>query len=143
MNMKNTVRVGARNRGGFSLLELMLVLAIIGVLTAVAAFNLAGTGNKAKVKATLASMNTIRAALRTYNLDHNSYPSSLQDLTVGKTAYLSADFKLADGWQNAFLYQAPGTSGHEFDLYSKGIDGTFPSGDDIDVWKQDNGGQSQ
>ncbi len=143
MNTRKTDRIASRNRGGFSLLELMLVLAIIGVLTAVAAFNLAGTGNRAKIKASLASMNTIRNAIRNYNLDHNSYPSALQDLTVGKTAYLATDFKLADGWGNAFLYQAPGSNGREFDLYSKGPDGAFPSGDDLDVWKQDGAGQSQ
>ena len=143
--MKNgkTRRYQVRATGGFSLLELMLVLAIIGVLTAVAAFNLAGSGNRAKIKASYISMNQIRGALRHYQLEHNQYPATLVDLTVGKTAYLGNDFKLADGWGNPFLYQAPGSNGREFELYSKGPDGTFPSADDLDVWKQEGTGQAQ
>ena len=120
---------------GFSLLELMLVLAIIGVLTAVAAVSLSGQGTKAKIKVTQTSMAQIRNALRGYQLDNNVYPPSLQALTVGKTAYLSNDFRLADGWGQDFLYAAPGSNGREFDLFSKGPDGVFGTEDDIDVWK--------
>jgi general secretion pathway protein G len=136
MNNRN---VRAANRGGFSLLELMLVLAIIGVLTAIAAFNLAGAGTRAKIKASQTSMTTIRNALRNYQLDNNIYPTSLQALTTGKTAYLSNDFALADGWQQPFIYAVPGSNGREFDLYSKGPDGVFGTADDLDVWKIGNG----
>jgi general secretion pathway protein G len=133
--MKKTNR--RRMRAGFSLLELMLVLAIIGVLTAVAAVSLSGAGGRAKKNATKASMNTIRNAVRNFQLDNNAYPPNLAALTVGKTAYLSNDFKLADGWGQEFLYAAPGSGGREFDLYSKGDDGVFGTADDIDVWKLD------
>ena len=135
----NTRTVNRAHRGGFSLLELMLVLAIIGVLTAVAAWNLVGTGNRARIKATYASMNNIRQALRSYQLDHTIYPSTLQALVTGPNAYLSTDFKLADGWGQNFLYQAPGRA-HEFDLISKRPDQAYPSADDLDVWNQPQGG---
>jgi general secretion pathway protein G len=132
MNTRPTYRTNAR---GFSLLELMLVLAIIGVLTAVAAWNLMGTSTNAKIKASYASMNMIRTALRTYYLSANAYPSSLQVLQTGPGALLSTDFKLADGWGQPFLYQTPGRN-HEFDLISKGPDMAYPSADDLDVWNQ-------
>ena len=138
-----TKNVRPINRGGFSLLELMLVLAIIGVLTAIAAVSLSGSGTRAKIKATEASMSTIRNALRTYQLDNNIYPASLQALTVGNTAYLANDFKLADGWGQAFIYGAPGSNGQAFDLFSKGPDGSFGTADDIDVWKIGNTANTQ
>lgn len=127
-------------RAGFSLLELMLVLAIIGILTAIAAVSISGSGERAKIKATKASMSTIRGALRSYQLDHNVYPPTLDALTQGRTAYLSNDFRLADAWGQAFVYGVPGTA-HEFDLLSKGGDQTFGTADDIDVWKLDQANQ--
>lgn len=132
--MKNR---NTRNRGGFSLLELMLVLAIIGVLTAIAAVSLSGTGERAKIKATIASMNTIVHALDSYKLDNNIYPPNLAALQAGKTAYLDATRQLKDAWKQDFLYGVPGANGHEFDLYSKGGNGTFENGngDDLDWWK--------
>lgn len=124
-------------RRGFSLLELMLVLAIIGVLTAVAAVSLSGSGERAKRKATIASMAQIANALKLYKLDHNVYPATLTALQAGSTAYLDADKRLQDGWKQDFLYAAPGVGGREFDLYSRGSNGTFESGggDDLDYWK--------
>jgi general secretion pathway protein G len=132
MNTRAYDRVG---RPGFSLLELMLVLAIIGVLTAIAAVSLSGAGERAKRRATIASMSQVVNALQNYKLDHNLYPANLDALRVGTTAYLDQNKQIADGWKQPFLYAAPGTSGHEFDLYSKGGDLTFGTQDDLDWWR--------
>jgi len=134
--MKNR-NVQTRNRGSFSLLELMLVLAIIGVLTAIAAVSLSGTGERAKIKATIASMNQIVHALDSYKLDNNVYPPNLAALQAGKTAYLDANKQIRDGWKQDFLFGVPGANGREFDLYSKGGNGIFENGngDDLDWWK--------
>ena len=75
-------------RGGFSLLELMLVLAIIGVLTAVAAWSVFGQGERAKRRATRASMAVIKNALEQYHLDKSAWPSALLALQAGRTPYL-------------------------------------------------------
>src|ERR1051326_179051 len=72
-------------RGGFSLLELMLVLAIIGVLTAVAAVSVFGQGEKAKKKATRASMAVIKNALDQYHLEKSVWPTTLSALQAGNT----------------------------------------------------------
>jgi general secretion pathway protein G len=119
---------------GFSLLELMLVLAIIGLMTAAAAWALAGRGTAAKIKVSWTSMNTIRSALSAYNLDHSTYPPTLAVLQQGTTPYLESVFELRDGWKNPFLYSPRGTAGKPYDLFSKGPDGTFPSADDLNIW---------
>jgi general secretion pathway protein G len=131
--MKKNRRNNVGNKG-FSLLELMLVIAIIGVLTAIAAWNLTGTGNRAKVKASYASMKVVRNAVRTYQLDHNAYPVSLDIMTQGANPYLSSDNKLVDGWNQSFIYAVPGSNGRDFDLFSKGQDTLFGTADDLSVW---------
>src|SRR5690606_27491429 len=124
-------------RRGFSLLELMLVLAIIGVLTAVAAVSLSGSGERAKRKATIASMAQIANALKLYKLDHNVYPATLTALQAGSTAYLDADNSCQVGWKQDFWDAGSGVGGRDFDLYSRGSTGTFASGggDDLDYCK--------
>lgn len=132
--MRLVKRNGTRARRGFSLLELMLVLAIMGVLMAVAAVSLLGRGREAKEKATRITMDVIKNALRQYHLAKSVYPASLTELQSGKNPYLEADKQLLDGWNRPFLYQTPGSSGREFDLISKGEDGTYPSQDDLNIW---------
>jgi general secretion pathway protein G len=119
---------------GFSLLELTLVLAIIGLLMAVTAYSIFGQGEQAKVKTTLASMKTIKNAIQQYNLNTSSYPPDLSALQTGRAPYLDPDKKMIDGWGAQFIYGVPGHDGHPFDLYSKGSDGTLGTPDDISVW---------
>ena len=128
-------RTTRARRAGFSLLELMLVLAIIGVLTAIAAVSLSGAGERAKRRATIASMHQIVNALNNYKLDNNIFPASLEVLKVGSGAYLDKDKNIVDGWKQAFFYVVPGSSGHEFDLVSKGGDLAYGTQDDINWWQ--------
>lgn len=128
-------RRSLRRTPGFSLLELMLVLAIIGVLTAVVAVNVVGAGGRAKVRATMASMTTVKSALNTYNLDNSAYPPTLPALQSGGTkAYLDPSLKLADGWGRPFYYAVPGLNSQPYDLISSGEDGQGGTEDDINVW---------
>ncbi|MCW5768154.1 MAG: type II secretion system protein GspG [Phycisphaeraceae bacterium] len=126
-------RIGvSRARRAFSLLEITLVLAIIGVLMAVAAVNVIGGAERAKIRATKASMQTVVGQLKTYHLDNSKYPESLALLVTAKPAYLE---KLpVDGWGNDFYFKVPGKNGRPYDLMSSGPDGEFSSEDDIDVW---------
>lgn len=120
---------------GFSLLELMLVLAIIGVLTAVVAVNVVGAGGRAKVRATMASLTTLKSALNAYNLDNSAYPPTLGVMQAGGSkAYLDASIKLADGWGRPFYYAVPGLNGQPYDLISSGEDGQGGTEDDVSVW---------
>jgi general secretion pathway protein G len=123
-----------RNRRGFSLLELMLVLAIIGLMTAAAAWAIAGQGARAKYRITWKSMDTINAAIQQYNLNTSTYPANLQALQAGTMAYLDSRNPLKDGWNQPFLYSPNGTNGKPYDLMSKGADGRVGTADDLNIW---------
>ncbi len=121
-------------RRGFSLLELSLVLALVGVMMAVAAYNIMGMGEKAKIRATKASLTTIKGILQSYQVDHSTYPPDLQTLITSK--YME-DKKIQDGFQQPLYYANPGIGGRAYELLSAGPDTKFQTADDIDVWTMD------
>lgn len=119
---------------GFTLLEIMIVVVIIGLLAALVVPNLAGQAQSARRIAAASDLRAIANALELYHLDNFSYPSSEQGLAalvekpIGQPAarywrlggYLR---KLpADPWGNDYLYLNPGSRG-PFDLFSTGADG--------------------
>lgn len=124
------VRPTRTRPAGFSLLELMLVIAIMGVLMAVVAVNTLGAGEKAKRKATVASMRTIKNALSTYHLDYSTYPPALATLVSARVL----DANIKDGWKRDFIYIAPGADGREYELMSAGPDNQAGTPDDVNVW---------
>ncbi len=125
-------RGAVRAARGFSLLELMLVLAIIGILMTVAAVNVLGAGDRARTTSTKASLETIKTQLNTYYLNTSSFPPNLQTMVTAK--YLESG-KLMDGWNVAFIYAPnPGNTERPYDLGSCGPDKLPGTADDIDVW---------
>ena len=120
----------------FSMIEIVLVIAIIGMLMAVAAYNFLGQGNRARIATSKMSMRTIEGAVKQYNLDKGVFPPSLAALTTGATPYLEPN-KMKDAWRHDFYYQSPGPNGKPYDLYSAGVDGEAGTSDDIDVWSMD------
>lgn len=132
MTKRRVVRAGAGVRG-FSLLELMLVLAIIGVLMAVVSINVLSSGTKAKVKATQASMSTIQTALTSYNLEYSAFPPTLESLKAVKLIDQNKPFE--DGWQRPLVYDPRGRNADQpYVLASPGPNGTMGDEDDIDLW---------
>ena len=125
-----------QSRRGFSLIEIMLVVVIIGMLMGVAAYSMLGQGNKARIATTKMSLHTIDGALQQYNLEKGSYPASLSALTSGSTPYLKLT-NLTDGWKHPIWYAVPGPNGKPYSLYSAGPDGEAGTQDDIDVWTMD------
>jgi|GEM_PF-6439185 len=121
-------------RHAFSLLELMLVVAIMGVLMAVVGYNVLGAGEKAKKKATEATLRTIANALDEYQLDFSAVPPDLQTLVTMRPPKLK-DQKLADGWGNPLIYDPRQvTENQPYQLGSAGPDKNPGSADDINVW---------
>lgn len=127
--IKRGVKASAR---GFSLLELTLVIVIIGVLMGIVAVNVLGQGERAKIRASEASLLVIKNALNTYNLDQSAFPPDLRTLV---TAKLLQDGKMKDGWNSDFYYDPKGRSKEQpFILGSPGPDKSPGTEDDINVW---------
>lgn len=122
---------------GFTLLELMVVLVIIGVLAAIVAPRFIDRADEAKVEATRSQMSGIAQALKLYRLHNNHYPTSGEGLSVlvsaGKDGRRYMDSLPRDAWGNDFVYLSPGVHG-DFDLLSYGGDGrSGGSGFDADI----------
>lgn len=129
-------QVGWTERRGFSLLEVMLVLAIIAIMTAAVAYNLIGASERAKIKATRGMLGTIQQAIKEYQMTKSALPQNLAALQAGgKMAILDPDKKLLDAWQRDFIYVASPANGHDYQLLSRGPDGQIGTADDLDVWK--------
>jgi len=111
------------------------VLAIIGILIAAAAFNLAGTNTRARNQVAKSSLSTIKGALQAYNLQFSSFPPTLQTLINGK---FLENKKLADPWGREWMYDPRGPNTEQpYLLGSAGEDGVLGNADDVDVWAMD------
>lgn len=120
-------RQGYHNKErGFSLLEIMVVLIIIGVMASIVAPRFIERADEAKVDSTKVQMKNIEQALKLYRLQHGQYPSSsgglkaLVSSSKGGKHYLDALPK--DAWGFDFIYLSPGVHG-EVDILSYGADG--------------------
>jgi len=135
-------RLAAR---GFTLIEMMVVMLIIGVMAAMIVPNLMDKGEQAKVTAAKADIATIMQSLNLYKLDNSRYPTTEQGLqalvskpTSGPTAngwktggYLPKLPK--DPWGNPYQFLSPGVHG-EVDVFSLGADGQpGGTGNDADI----------
>jgi len=111
---------------GFSLIEIMVVVVIMGVLAALVVPNVMDRPDQARVVAAKQDIGAIMQALKLYRLDHGRYPTTDQGLSalVGGqdkgTAYM--DRMPNDPWNTPYQYLNPGVHG-EIDVFSLGADG--------------------
>jgi len=121
---------GVREKKGFTLIELMLVVIIIGVLAAMVMPRLVGRSEQARVVAAKADINSnIALALDMFEMDIGHYPDKLEDLRANpglgdkwKGPYLKKDPK--DPWGRPYKYERLGTDGKDYKLCSSGPDET-------------------
>lgn len=130
-------------RRGFTLVELMVVVVIMGVLAALVVPRLMGRTDDARVLAAKQDIATLVQALKLYRLDNQRYPSTDQGLqaliTKPTVAPIPPNWKTGgyidrlklDPWGLAYQYQMPGTRG-EVDVFSYGADGV-PGGVDMNA----------
>ena len=122
---------------GFTLIEILVVMAIIGMLAIMVAPNIFNQQAGAQIDAALSQISSLEAALDTYRLDVGEYPDSLEGLrenisgrAIWNGPYLRRGVPL-DPWGNEYVYDS---NGREFTLSSYGPDGEQGGeGDDADI----------
>jgi len=134
---------------GFTLLEIMVVVVIMGILAALVVPKLMGRADDARITATRQDISTIMQALKLYKLDNQRYPTTEQGLqalisnpTTGPAAngwktggYV--DKLPKDPWGNPYLFLSPGIKS-EIDVFSLGADGQpGGTGNDADIGSWD------
>jgi|EndMetStandDraft_5_1072996.scaffolds.fasta_scaffold92327_2 general secretion pathway protein G len=136
-------------RGGFTLLEVLIVLAILGVIAAMVVPNLLGKLRESNIRTTKLSLKNVKAALDNYAVDHSGTfpeggPEVIDTLLTPSTGPDGRQFepylptKPLDAWQHAFFYEFPTskTTITEPAIWSSGPDGKNDNGggDDIASW---------
>lgn len=136
------------NDGGFTLIEIMVVVVILGILVGIVAPRIMDQPEEAKIVKAKVQIEGMESALKMYKLDNGKYPTTEQGLTAlveapsgadnwRKGGYLEKGKVPKDPWGNEFVYLSPGVYG-DFDLYSYGADGV-PGGEeengDINNWE--------
>jgi general secretion pathway protein G len=129
---------------GFSLIELIVVLVILGLLAAVVAPNVYQKLAKGKDKIAQIQIKELEGGLQFFSFDMSRYPTTAEGLEAlvrnpgnndsWKGPYLAKDLP-KDPWGRSYVYRCPGMHG-DYDLFSCGADGVDGGDDDICSWKQ-------
>jgi general secretion pathway protein G len=141
-----------RNQEGFTLIEIMVVVIILGLLAGLVLPRILGQEEKAKVEATKVQIRALEDALDAFKLDNGFYPTTDQGLDAlirkpeagripdkwREGGYLKPARIPKDPWNKDYIYLSPGNEGREYDIISYGADGE-PGGEgnnaDIESWK--------
>ncbi|TAL31380.1 MAG: type II secretion system protein GspG [Spirochaetes bacterium] len=124
-------------RGGFSLLEIMIVITILGILAVMVVPRFMDLPKKARVAAAKQQIADIGMALEMYSSDNGNYPTTEQGLEAlinkpssepspqnyNEGGYLKKREVPKDPWGRAFLYRSPGEQSKDYELVSLGADG--------------------
>jgi general secretion pathway protein G len=132
-----------RSSRGFTLLELLVVIVIIGLLAAFVAPKYFGQIGRSKIQIAKAQIDSFEKALDQYKIDTGHYPSSDAGLVAlfvqpanesnWHGAYLKKGIP-TDPWNHAYYYASPGKEGREYDIISYGADGVADgAGEDADI----------
>jgi general secretion pathway protein G len=128
------IRNNKRRRNGFTLIEIMTVVIIIGLLAAIGAMNFLGQADKARVTQTKANLKILHNAIAQFKMDTGRYPTEEEGLTVlieqptdvqgwQEGGYLNSTTIPKDAWGRDFVYIAYPESGKPYAIVSYGADG--------------------
>ena len=144
---KEALQGPGRDRG-FTLLEILIVITILGILASLVAVRIMDRPGEARVTNAQLDIKSLENALKLFRLDNAFYPSTDQGLrslverpTIGRVpqkwregGYLEKETLPKDPWGNGYLYLSPGVYNRDFDLWSYGADGEEGGeGEDRDV----------
>ncbi len=128
---KHTRSIGTARQSGFTLIEIMVVVVILGILAGLVGMNIFGNVDKANIQAAKSDLSTIAQALDLYKLDNFAYPTTDQGLEAlvkkpdGARNFPQGGYLKRipeDPWGRPYEYISPGETG-PYDLYSLGADG--------------------
>ena len=134
---RNFRLVAKAAQSGFSLIEIIVVVVLIGGIVAFAASRILGGGDRAKVKLAQAQVQTLAEKVQQFQMDTGALPADLNALVAapaGAAGWLGPYAKQADlndPWMHPMQYKAPG-EGRAFDIVSLGADGQ-PGGDSVNA----------
>lgn len=138
-------------QAGFTLVEIMVVVIIIGLLAGIVVPNVMDNLDKANVQKARADFSALQTALKLYRIDNFNFPTTEQGLealvTKSSIAPVPRNFKSSgyidnlnkDPWGNDYQYMSPADDGKEYDIYSLGADGVSGGegqNADVSVWDQ-------
>ncbi len=144
------------HRSGFTLIEMLVVLAILVLIMSMVGPRILGSRKKADINAAKSQIGMLRASLETYSIDLKDFPSTEQGLTALVEApaeedksskwegpYISKSTIPKDPWGRDYQYEYPPTHGKDSypDIWSFGPDGEDNTEDDIVSWVRDEEGQ--
>ena len=122
---------------GFTLIELMVVILILGLLVGIVGFRFLGRAEDARITTASLQMKTFISALQLFRLDSGRYPTTEEGLNAlvsqpgsgsasrnwQKGGYLEGGKVPPDPWGNLYVYISPGTGGRDYEIKSLGADG--------------------
>ncbi len=133
--MKSNLPVLRVTRAAFTLMEMMLVLAIIALLIAIGAVTLGEVDENAKFTAAEAQISTLGTAITQYKTMNRTLPPTLDALINppgnARKRKLVKEEAIMDPWNNKYLYRSPGKNGASYEIYSAGPDKKEGTEDDV------------
>jgi general secretion pathway protein G len=142
MPVNNCKTSTALRSSGFTLIEVLVVLAIISILAGIVTLNIVNRPSEAKVTAAKTQLRIMKSAVNSYRIDHGTVPTMQQGLgalitkptlppvpaSYPEDGYLDTRQLPRDPWGNDYIYVVPGRGGESYEIISYGSDGQ-PGGD--------------
>ncbi|HEY0330276.1 MAG TPA: type II secretion system major pseudopilin GspG [Rhodopseudomonas sp.] len=141
---RGSTRTIAARKAGFTLVEMLVVLAIIGLIVGIAAPRVFNQLAGAKVRTAKVQIESLKSALDLFFLDVGRYPTTSEGLGVlmvrpsnagaWNGPYVKSTTVPRDPWNQEYVYHSPGQDGRPYEIVSLGADGHGDSGGDVKSW---------